>query len=182
MEPPSWPARSGRLRPLFWVFLLLTTAYMLWIRAYLSPLSSGEIVQLEVARTAGKAQAIILDWKMTGKYDQGLKSIYFAYVFMFLYTLAIAIGCRFLSLCTGNEILIKGGKGFAWLILAATICDLIENITLSHTIREAVIQQNVSIAYNLARVKFSIVIVCILFMLACGLYGLIDRLSGESRK
>ena len=98
---------------------------------------------------------------------------------MFLYTLAIAIGCRFLSACTGNDILIKGGRGFAWLILAATICDLIENIALSHTLTGAISQWNVSLAYNLARIKFSIVIVCLLFMVACALYWAIGKLSGE---
>lgn len=34
-------------------------------------------------------------------------------------------------------------------------------------------------AYNLAQIKFSIVIVCLLFILACFLYWLIGRLAGE---
>ena len=181
MEPPSWPARFSRLRQLFWLFSLLTIAYMIWVRNYLAPLSSDEIVQFEIAKTAEKAQAIIRDWKDTGKYELGVKSTYFAYIFMVLYTLAIALGCRFISACTGNEIMIKGGRGFAWLIVVATICDLIENIALSQTIRGPVSQWNVSIAYDLARVKFSIVIVCLLFMVACLLYWAIGRLSGGEK-
>jgi len=177
MEPPSWPGRIHRLRPLFWLFFLLTVAYMIWVRNYLAPLSSDEIVQFEIAKTVGKAQSIIDNWKLTGKYEQGVKSIYFAYVFMVLYTLAIAIGCRFISLCTGNEIMIKGGRGFAWLIVLATICDLIENIALSRTLRGHISQWNVLTAYNLARIKFSIVIVCLLFILACALYWGIGKLG-----
>src|SRR5215469_7219095 len=107
MEPPSWSGRIHRLRPLFWLFFLLTIAYMIWVRNYLAPLSSDEIVQFEIAKTVGKAQNIIDNWKLTGKYEQGVKSTYFAYIFMVLYTLAIAIGCRFISLLTGNEIMIK---------------------------------------------------------------------------
>jgi len=179
MEPPSWPARFSRLRQLFWLFFLLTIAYMIWVRNYLAPLSSDEIVQFEIAKTVGKAQAIIDNWKISGKYELGIKSTYFAYVFMLLYTLAIALGCRFISACTGNEILIKGGRGFAWLIILATICDLIENIAISHTLQGPVSQWNVSLAYNLARIKFSIVIVCLLFMLACTLYWAIGKLGGE---
>jgi len=179
MEPPSWPARFSRLRQLFWLFFLLTIAYMIWVRNYLTPLSSDEIVQFEIAKTVGKAQAIIDNWKISGKYELGIKSTYFAYVFMLLYTLAIALGCRFISACTGNEILIKGGRGFAWLIILATICDLIENIAISHTLQGPVSQWNVSLAYNLARIKFSIVIVCLLFMLACTLYWAIGKLGGE---
>jgi len=181
MEPPSWPARLSRLRQLFWLFLILTIAYMIWVRNYLSPLSSDEIVQFEIAKTAGKAQTIIDNWKITGKYEQGVKSTYFAYIFMFLYTLAIAIGCRFVSACTGNDILIKGGRGFAWLIFAATICDLIENIAIFRTLSGNISQWNVSLAYNLARVKFSIVIVCLLFMIACFLYWAIGKLTGEEK-
>ena len=182
MEPPSWAARFSRLRQLFWLFSLLTIAYMIWVRSYLSPLSSDEIVQFEIAKTVSRAQAIVDNWKITGKYEQGVKSTYFAYIFIFLYTLAIALGCRFLSACTGNDILIKGGRGFAFLILGATISDVIENIALSHTLSGNISQWSVSLAYNLARVKFSIVIVCLLFMLACLLYWGIGRLDGREKQ
>jgi len=181
MEPPSWSARISRLRPLFWFFFLLTIGYMIWVRNYLAPLSSDEIVQFEIAKTVNKAQSIIDNWKVTGKYEQGLKSTYFAYVFMVLYTLAIALGCRFISLCTGNEIMIKGGKGFAWLIGVATLSDLVENISLSRTLHGTISQWDVTLAYNLARVKFSIVIVCLLFILACALYWVIGKLAGEEK-
>jgi hypothetical protein len=179
MEPPSWPARFSRLRQLFWLFFLLTVAYMIWVRNYLSPLSSDELVQFEIAKTVNKAQTIIQDWKNSGKYELGVESTYFAYIFMVLYTVAIALGCRFISACTGNEILIKGGKGFSWLIVFATACDVVENIALSRTIRGHISQWNVTVAYDLARVKFSIVIVCILFMLTCCLYWAIGRFGRE---
>src|SRR6185437_7470306 len=170
MEPPSWSARFSRLRQLFWFFSLLTIAYMIWVRNYLAPLSPDEIVQFEIAKTIPKAQAIIDNWKLTGKYDASIKSTYLAYVFMVLYTLATALGCRFISAITKNEILAKGGRGFAWLIVLATACDLIENVAVSHTLHGPISQANVTIAYNLARIKFSIVIVCLLFILACFLY------------
>jgi hypothetical protein len=181
MEPPSWPARFSRLRQLFWFFFLLTIAYMIWVRSFLAPLSSGEIVQFEIAKTAEKARVIIDNWKLTGKYELGVRSTYFAYVFMVLYTVAIALGCRFISACTGNEILLKGGKGFAWLIVVATACDVIENIALSHTLHGPISQWNVTLAYELAQVKFSIVIVCLLFMLTCALYWAIGKLAGEEK-
>ena len=181
MEPPSWPARLSRLRQLFWLFSLLTIAYMIWVRSYLSPLSSGEFVQFEIAKTVDKANFIIQDWKNTGKYEQGIKTTYFAFVFIILYTIAISLGCRFISRCTGNDIMIKGGRGFAWLIGVAAICDIIENIAISRTLHGAVSPLNVSIAYDMARVKFSIVIVCILFMLACLLYWMIGSLAGERK-
>lgn len=179
MEPPSWPARFSRLRQLFWLFFLLTVVYMIWVRVYLSPLSSDELVQFEIAKTVNKATIIIQDWKNSGKYELGVQSTYFAYLFMVLYTVAIALGCRFISACTGNEILIKGGTGFSWLIIGATACDLVENMALSRTIRGHISQWNVTAAYDLARVKFSIVIICILFILACTLYWLIGRLARE---
>jgi len=154
---------------------------MIWLRSYLSPLSSGEIVQFEIAKTVVKANAIIQDWKSSGKYELGVKSTSLAYLFIVLYTLAIGLGCRFLSVCTGNEILIKGGRGFSWLILIATICDIFENIALSKTLSGTILQMNVSIAYNLARIKFSIVIVCILFIVASTLYWVIGRFSKDGR-
>jgi hypothetical protein len=68
-----------------------------------------------------------------------------------------------------------------WLIFIATVSDIIENIAMSRTLRGAVTQLNVTLAYNLARIKFSIVIVCLLFMLACSLYWLIGKLTGEEK-
>jgi hypothetical protein len=73
----------------------------------------------------------------------------------------------------------KGGRGFAWLIVIATACDIIENIALAQTLHGPVSQWNVTLAYNLARIKFSIVIVCLLFILTCVLYWGIGKLSGE---
>jgi hypothetical protein len=179
MEPPSWSAGFSRLRRLFWLFFLITICYMIWVRNYLAPLTSDEIVQFEISKTANKAQAIIAEWKNAGKYEQSVRSTYFAYIFMVLYTLAIGLGCRFISSCTGNEILIKGGRGFAWLVVVAAICDLIENIALSQILKGHISQINVTIAYNLARVKFSLVIVCLLFILVCFLYWGIGKLAGE---
>lgn len=181
MEPPSSPVRFNRLRRLFWFFLLVTTVYVIWMWNYLSPLTSGEIVQFEVAKTVDKAHSIISEWKNNGKYEQGVKSTYFAYFFIILYSVTIALSCRFISSCTNNEVLIKGGRGFSWLILLASICDVIENIAMSKTLQGTVSQMNVTIAYNLARVKFSIVIVCVLFVLACALYWLIAQLAGEKK-
>src|SRR5215472_3430579 len=127
MEPPSGQARISRVGQLFWLFSIITIAYMIWVRNYLAPLTSAEIVRFEIAKTVGNARDIIQEWKQSGKYDQGVKSTYFAYGFMLLYTLAIAMGCRFISACTRNEILTKGGRAFAWLIGLATVCDLFEN-------------------------------------------------------
>jgi hypothetical protein len=182
MDTSTWSVRFSRLRQLFWFFFLLTIGYMIWVRSYLAPLRSDEIVQFEVAKTVDKANAIIAEWKSAGKYEQSVKSTYFAYIFMFLYTAAISFGCRFLSVCTGNDILIKGGRGFTCLIFVATISDVFENIALSHTLSGNVSQWNVSLAYNLARVKFSIVIVCLLFILACLLYWGIGRLEGRGKQ
>lgn len=163
------------------MFALLTIGYMIWARSYLSPLTSGEIVQFEIAKTMDRAQQIIQEWKNTGKYEQGVRSTTVAFFFIILYTLSIGLGCRFISACTGNEILAKGGRGFAWLIIIATICDIIENITLSRTLSGHISKVNLLLAYNLARIKFSIVIVCLLFIMACSLYWLIGRLAGEKK-
>jgi len=181
MEPSSWPARFSRLRQLFWLFFVLTIAYLIWMKSYLSPLTSGEIINFEIARTTENANAMILEWKDAGKFELAVKSLTLDYFFIFLYTVAFALGCRFLSACTGNDILIKGGRGFAWLIVVATICDIIENIALSKTLHGEISRWSVTIAYNLARVKFSIVLVCVLFMVACALYWLVGRLGGEEK-
>jgi hypothetical protein len=154
---------------------------MIWVKSYLSPLTSSEIVQFEVAKTITRAQAIIQEWKNTGKYERGVESTTLAYFFMVLYTAFIGLGCRCISIATGNEILIKGGKGFTWLISLATISDVVENLAMSRTLRGEITQVNVTLAYNLARIKFSIVLVCLLFILACSIYWLIGKLASNEK-
>ncbi|HEY8967655.1 MAG TPA: hypothetical protein VIM64_01145 [Puia sp.] len=181
MEPPSWSVRLNRIRQLFWLFALLTIGYMIWARGYLSPLTSGEIVRFEVAKTVDRAQHIMQEWRNTGKYEQGVRSTTVAFFFIILYTLSIGLGCRFISACTGNEILAKGGRGFAWLIVVASVSDIIENIALSRTLSGHMSQVNLLLAYNLARIKFSIVIVCLLFILVCTLYWGIGKIAREDK-
>jgi hypothetical protein len=179
MEPPSLPARFGRLRQLFWLFLLLTVGYMIWAKSFLYPLHYDEIVQFEVAKTVDKASSILQNWKNTGKYEQVLNSTYTAFLFIFLYTTTIAVGCRFVSLCTGNEILIRGGQGFAWLIIGAAACDIAEIIAMSLTLHGHISTLTVLITYNLSRIKFSLVIVCLLFILTNALYWAIGKLAPD---
>jgi len=179
MEPPSWVSGFKRLRLLFWLFFIGTILYAAWVRNSLLPLHSDEIVQFEVAKTVDKANAIIQEWKDSGKYEQGVRSTSLAYVFIVLYTLSIGLGCRFTSACTGNEILIKGGRAFGWLILFAAICDVIENIVMSRILSGQVSQVHVTVVYNLARIKFSLVIVCLLFILVSALYWVIGKMGDK---
>jgi hypothetical protein len=138
-------------------------------------MSPGDMMQFESAKTVRTATFILNDWKVTGKYERGLKGVSLAYIFIVFYTMTVSIGCRFFSGLTGNEILSRGGRGFSILILIAAICDVIGKIAISRAMTGHVSQANISLSYNLARIKISFIIICLLFILVCLIYWLISK-------
>jgi hypothetical protein len=169
----------ARLRNYFLITLAVTAAYFFWLKSFLLPFTNEEIFRFEIAKTTDRATAIIQEWKNAGIFESGVTSVYFDFGFILLYCVLIYLGCRYLSRITGNEILMKGGNGFSLLILVAGMADVVENIAMLQSLQRAVSQWSVLLAYNMARIKFSLIIVCLLFMLACFLYWLILKIAGK---
>ena len=171
-----YAAASPTLQRWFWWLLLLNILFILFSKQYLKPLTSGEIVHFEVAKTMPVADNIIQDWKTTGKYEKAVQSVYIDYLFILLYTTGLAVACAFFSRLTGHEILIRAGKGASYLLAAAGICDVIENVAMTKSLQGHITSWNVMLAYDMAAAKFSVVIICLLFLLVCILFYLANIL------
>src|SRR3982751_6110360 len=99
----SVPERTAKLKWWFLIFLILTIAFITWMRSFLSPLQSGDIIKFEMAKTTDAAYDIIHQWQRDGKLETAMKSIYCDYGFIILYTVTLALACRYLSAATGND-------------------------------------------------------------------------------
>lgn len=120
-----------------------------------------------MAKTPDKASAVLLDWEASGKMDAAIPGIYLDYIFIILYTTMIALGCRFLSSISGNDLLAQTGKFFGLLIFLAAIFDVVENKAMLATLREGVSIENVDLTYKMAISKFSIVLMSLFFIAVC---------------
>ncbi|MBO9564480.1 MAG: hypothetical protein J7621_16975 [Niastella sp.] len=163
----TYAAPTPALQRLFWWLLLVNILFIIGARFYFHPLTSGEIVRFEVAKETSVAEHIIQEWKHAGKFDKAVQSIYIDYLFIILYTTGLSVACVYLSRLTGHEILIRTGKVAPWLLIVAAVCDVIENVAMTRSLLSVVSRWNVTLAYDMAAAKFSIIILCLLFILVC---------------
>ncbi len=171
---PSDTAIGNKLKWRFWIFLSIAVLFVFFMKHYLAPLQSGEIVQYEMAKTPDTAASLIRLWTQNGKMDKVLKSIYIDYIFIVIYCLAISTACRFISSLTKNSILRKAGIFFSYFIFAAGLFDVIENIAMLKSLEQAVTNYNVNLAYKMAISKFSIILITIFFIAVCFMFWLMS--------
>src|SRR5690606_1716937 len=123
---------------------------------WLKPISSRDIVKLEIARDVPVAEDLLSSWnKIPGKMEKAEASVYVDFVFILLYIPGLAIACRFLSRLTQHEILIRAGIFFSYLLIGVFIVEIIENLFLLKIIKGDISVFNVRLAYNMAVAKFS---------------------------
>jgi hypothetical protein len=156
-----------RVRRWFLVLLLANALYILFANLYLRPLTSGEIIKFELAKEVPVAEGILQNWLAAGKFDKAIRSIYLDFLFIILYTSGLSVACIFLSRQTQHEILIRAGYFFSYLMVAAGICDVIENVALLKSLYGTIQNWNTILAYDMAATKFSLLILTVLFLGIC---------------
>jgi hypothetical protein len=166
-----------RVRKWFLVLLLANALYILFAGLYLRPLTSGEIVKFELAKEASVAESIVQEWTANGKFDKAVQSVYLDFLFIILYTSGLSMACIYLSRQTQHEILIRTGYFFSYLLIAAGICDVIENVSLLRSLNGSIRNWNVILAYDMAATKFSLVILSVLFLAVCLIFWALRKVG-----
>jgi hypothetical protein len=167
---------AARVRSWFWFLLILNILFIVGTRYYIAPLTSGEIVRFETAKHLVKASAIIDDWTASGKIEKAKQSIWIDYIFILLYVLGLMAAAMFISDITRYPLLVRSGRFFRWLLPAAGICDMFENIFMQRSLNTGPTHLSVMLAYDMAMAKFSILIVTFLFLIICLLFWLLRKL------
>jgi hypothetical protein len=151
--------KNSRLRLFFWVFLALTLAFLAWSRWYLKPLATRDIIRFEVAKTLPVAEKIMAEWRQDGKFEKAQQGILVDYLFIILYTTCLITSVRLLSKLSKHELLRRMGRFVVLLLPIAAVCDVIENIAMTKSLSGNATQFYVTLAYDMAVAKFSIIIV-----------------------
>ena len=162
--------KSNRLRLFFWVFLALNLAFIAWSRPYLKPLTSRDIIKFEIAKTLPVAEKIMAEWKQEGKFEKAQQAIVADYVFIVLYTVLLITGVMLLAQLSKHVLLLRMGRFITFLLPVAAVCDIIENIAMSKTLAGHASSFYVTLAYNMAVAKFSIIIITLIFLFVCLLF------------
>ncbi|HYF32010.1 MAG TPA: hypothetical protein VD993_12895 [Chitinophagaceae bacterium] len=172
---------SRRLRLYFWVLLALTLAYIAWSKYYLDPFTTGDIVKYEVAKTTEVAAQIKLQWFMSGLLETARMSIWLDYIFILLYTACLMMAVPLLGRATGHVLLLRTGRFISILLPVAAVCDVIENMAMMKTLAvppaAAMPPFYVTLAYDMAVAKFSIIILAFLFLFICLLFWIGNKIK-----
>lgn len=156
---------------LFQIAIIAAICWTIVMRLF----SPNNIVQFEMAGTTSIATEIITNWGPDGV-AMAKTSTYLDFIYLLLYSAAIALGCRAAASYSKNDIFIKVGPALALLTLIAGLCDVIENIAMLKSLNE-IDQTVVSVAYYFAATKFTILFIALLFILIAFATGALRRFS-----
>jgi hypothetical protein len=165
-------ALPDRLKRWFFLLLAANVLFIILARFYLHPLTTSEIIRFELAKDVGTAESIVEHWIAAGLLTKARNSVYLDFLFIILYTSGLSVASLLLSKLTWHEVLARTGYFMVYLLLAAGICDVIENVALLRSLHGTIENWNVILAYDMAATKFSILILCLLFCSVCVVFRL----------
>jgi len=153
-------------RRLFLISGAAMLGFMFLMRLLIAPLSPGEIINFEMAKETGIASHLMAEWSSDPgiKMDKAFLSIELDFVFIILYALFFYLGARFMGGLSGNPVMEKAGRFFSWMALFASLCDIIENICMLATLSGEPVSWVVHLTYDMAIIKFSLLMVAAFFM------------------
>lgn len=158
---------SAGFKRLFLMSTFCTVVWMIVMSVAIKPLNSKQIVAFELAKTTEIAAMIIDGWEQADVISNARRSIYLDFVFLFLYSATICLGCIVLSVFTENITLISLGKFLSAIVPFAGMFDVIENLAMLKTLSGEVTVLPIVIAYWFAIGKFTILIMSLIFVLFC---------------
>ena len=159
--------------------LIILIINMVVLRIFDAPLkneiSSKGIVSFELAKDIDKTIQILDSWDANAKINAGL-SLGLDFLFLLVYSSFITILIYSVNnRLWKNKSVYKLGKLLIVLIFTAAIFDSIENIALIQLLLGDLKQTWSSIAYYFAFAKFTIVLICIFYLLVNGFLTIFSK-------
>ena len=172
LTPAAW-------KRLFWPLFILTLLLMLALQIIDIPLQTTAapfgIVSFEFAEDAEHARAIIASWDEHARIHAGF-SLGLDYLFMPSYALAISLACLWsvgVFAARSRRRVARLGGALAWLVLAAALFDAVENMALWRLLVGPINDFLPALAWWCAAIKFVLIGLGLLFVLAAVLARLL---------
>lgn len=171
-------------RKLF-IFLLILTIFSIIIMqhfdSYLkTDVSPQGIVSLELAKDLSISVKIIETWEENEVILVAGLSTGFDFLFLVIYTSFISLLILLLSKQWKNELVNKISKIIIWTVIFAAFLDIIENLSMIKLFLGDLEQKWVSIAFYAAFIKFSIILISLIYILSNTILFIIKNLMRKS--
>ena len=168
------------LRNRFFIFLALAVIAMVVMRYITNGLGSRSIIDFEMAKTTDRVMQLLTSWD-SSYIERFINGIYADFGFIIGYTGALFFGARYLGQLSGHYILRKAGIIFSFFALFAGLFDVIENAGMLTTLYFRPIGWVVHFTYDMAVLKFSLVLIVLIFLFVCLLFWLLGKMAPEKR-
>ena len=144
--------------------------------------SAYDIIAFELARTPAQATLILDDWGVQGVAAARTQTRA-DFLFILCYVSSLSAACIWVvrRFASSRAFLLDIGRWFAWGMLLAGGCDVIENTALLHVLDGAVAALYTQTAFWCATVKFLCVALALVYFLG-GAVGVIFRLDRPNRE
>ena len=152
---------------------LIATLLMTFLFRFIGP-AQPTIVDFELAGSVPKAQAIIDAWNETDRIRAGF-SLGFDYLYMPLYSTAIALACIIAAGVLKSHAWHSLGVLLAWGLWIAAISDALENVALFTELLGNNVAPWPSIAQFCATIKFGLILLGLLYVVAGSVLRLIKK-------
>ncbi len=185
-QPFEWLSRPARNRA-FLAVTALTLVLMPVMASFDKPLRTEAapqgIVSFELAKTESHAAAILSSWNDAARISAGL-SLGVDYLFLFAYSLSIALGCVLLGGLERNRgtILVPIAAPLAWMQLLAALLDAVENYALIQLLLGAGGGSWPALAWGCAVPKFIAVGLGLLYLIIGGAASAVRRGGGAGAR
>jgi len=142
-------------------------SFMLLMKKAVIPLTTGDIVQLELAKNTERAMDIIAEWSLSpdNKMEKAFRAIQLDFIFIILYTAFFYLGTRFMGNLAENPVWKKAGRFFSLLVIVAALCDVVENLTMLQTLSGQYTKWGIRLTYDMAVIKFSLLMIAAFFIM-----------------
>lgn len=161
------------LRFAFPAALVMCLTYIFWFKNHNKPLTSNDIVRFEIAGTPEKAQTLLDAWEKMELTDTLLSSIYWDYPFILLYTLSLGLGCLWAGQLAKYPAFKRAASLLAGGVCLAGLSDVVENLAMTCSIRQAPQAWSTRLAEAAAYLKFGLLVAGLLFIAVCLLAALL---------
>ena len=180
MRHPFESAPIGKRRVIFVPLFILTVIVMVVLNVVDAPLNTEAapqgIVSFELAGNVSTAQAILDSWDAQARVHAGF-SLGFDFLFLGLYSTAIAYACAWVSSALGDSrrFLASLGLLLAWGQWLAALLDGVENTALWIILTNGPSVPWPQVAWWCAAVKFTLVTLGLLYVTLGGVWAAIRR-------
>ena len=169
MSHPLAAIPSAKRAQIF-IPLLIATLVITFLFRFIGP-AQPTIVDFELAGSVPKAQAIVDAWNENDRIRAGF-SLGFDYLYMPVYSTTIALACVMAAGVLKRRSWITLGLLLAWGLWIAAISDATENLALFAILLGSNIAPYPQVAQICATIKFGLILVGILYVVA----GIVLRL------